>query len=91
MIDMETLKAADKVFASAKSDTNYYMPNATFVEKGIDKDYIYFNVVAKENMITENQKENLQQKGLFIFIGDKYQDAEIKAIFAGQYKLRILK
>jgi len=55
------------------------MPAATFVLTGVDNDYIYFNVVARQADITEEQKRDITEK-------TRFQPMPTVAGYKGVYK-----
>lgn len=61
-------------------------PNAYFVFKGIDKESIYFSVVAKKSQITEDEIRNLKEKTRFQTIEENNHP-----IYTGYFKMDIMK
>lgn len=84
MITSYEFNKATKEIELTKREVNYQCPKATFVFEGVDNEYVYFNVVAKNNQINDMQKRNLLEKTRFevINVSDtSFYKAELKVSY----------
>lgn len=70
MITATDLEKAMNTKLNAEAEVYYQMKDATFVFVGIDSEFVYFNVVAKQSQVSAEQKTSICEKTRFQLIKD---------------------
>lgn len=71
---------------NAEESAKQNAPEADFVFKGMGKKYIYFNIVAKRNDITNREITDLKEKTRFELISEIND-----LIYLGKFRMEIMK
>lgn len=81
MISAHVLREGQGEVINAGQVVSVEAPFAEFVWLGQDSEYIYFNVVCKPHLITDEQKVNLQVKTRFYLMNEESTQWLYKAEF----------
>jgi hypothetical protein len=85
MITAESFQKAQKTLNEAQGIADMEMPAAKLIFVGADNDYLYFNIVAKRQSVTDRQIKDIKEKTRFQMISEH----NTKLIYQAEFKMNL--